>query len=125
VISVVALGSEPRDGKASTRVVAAVARGEAGLILSREASRLSRTDKDWCHLLEVCQIFDTLIADYEVQRAFDQFNAVDARNRLVAAELERRWNAKMEAREELQRKIASLETAQSPLSPADEEKILA
>src|SRR2546422_7755414 len=26
-------------------------------------SRLSRTDKDWCRLLEVCQIFGTLIAD--------------------------------------------------------------
>ena len=24
---------------------------------------LSRTDKDWCRLLEVCQIFGTLIAD--------------------------------------------------------------
>ena len=47
------------------RVVAAVARGEVGMILSREASRLSRTDRDWCHLLEVCQIFDTLIADEE------------------------------------------------------------
>jgi len=46
-------------------VVAAVARGEVGMILSREASRLSRTDRDWCHLLEVCQIFDTLIADDE------------------------------------------------------------
>jgi DNA invertase Pin-like site-specific DNA recombinase len=30
---------------------------------SREVSRLSRTDKDWCRLLEVCQIFGTLIAD--------------------------------------------------------------
>jgi BMFP domain-containing protein YqiC len=53
--------------------------------------------------------------DYEVQRAFDQFNAVDARNRLVAAELERRWNAKLEARENLKGKIAALETAQQPL----------
>ena len=35
------------------------------MILSREVSRLSRTDRDWCHLLEVCQIFDTLIADEE------------------------------------------------------------
>lgn len=62
--------------------------------------------------------------DYEVQRAFEQFNAVDARNRLVAAELERRWNTKMEAREELRRKIAVLEAAQRPLSPAEEESIL-
>jgi DNA invertase Pin-like site-specific DNA recombinase len=57
------LGAAPREG--FDRVVAAVARGEVGLILSREASRLSRTDRDWCHLLEVCQIFDTLIADGE------------------------------------------------------------
>ena len=32
-------------------------------MLSREVSRLSRTDRDWCHLLEVCQIFGSLIGD--------------------------------------------------------------
>lgn len=36
-----------------------------GIVLSREVSRLSRTDRDWCHLLEVCQLFDTLIGDEE------------------------------------------------------------
>jgi DNA invertase Pin-like site-specific DNA recombinase len=61
--------------------------------------------------------------DYEVQRAFDQFNAVDARNRLVAAELERRWNGKMEARVEIQAKLAALDASEQPLSSADEEKI--
>lgn len=30
---------------------------------SREVPRWSRTDKDWCHLLEACQVFDTLILD--------------------------------------------------------------
>lgn len=40
-----------------------VALGEAGIILSREVSRLSRTDQDWCRLLEVCQVFGTLIGD--------------------------------------------------------------
>jgi DNA invertase Pin-like site-specific DNA recombinase len=47
------------------RLIAAVAVGEVGMVLSREASRLSRTDKDWCRLLEVCQLFGTLIADAE------------------------------------------------------------
>lgn len=47
------------------RVISSVAMGEVGLLLSREVSRLSRTDKDWCHLLEVCQIFGTLIGDEE------------------------------------------------------------
>ena len=47
------------------RLLASVALGEVGIVLSREASRLSRTDKDWCRLLELCQIFDTLIGDGE------------------------------------------------------------
>src|ERR1700757_1368297 len=45
------------------RVLSWIALGEVGIVGSREVSRLSRTDKDWCRLLEVCQIFGTLIAD--------------------------------------------------------------
>lgn len=44
-------------------LIALVAKGEVGIVMSREVSRLSRTDKDWCRLLEICQIFDTLISD--------------------------------------------------------------
>ncbi len=58
-----AIGAAPREG--FERLIAAVALGEVGIVLSREVSRLSRTDKDWCHLLEVCQIFGTLIGDAE------------------------------------------------------------
>ena len=47
------------------QLVASVAVGEVGMILSREVSRLSRTDKDWAWLMEVCQLFRTLIADAE------------------------------------------------------------
>jgi DNA invertase Pin-like site-specific DNA recombinase len=69
-----AIGAGPREG--FERLVAAVALGEVGLVLSREVSRLSRTDKDWCHLLEVCQIFGTLIADadqsYDLELMDDQ-----------------------------------------------------
>src|SRR6266542_1044269 len=49
------LGARPREGFA--RLLASVALGEVGIVLSRELSRLSRTDKDWCHLMEVCQLF--------------------------------------------------------------------
>jgi DNA invertase Pin-like site-specific DNA recombinase len=45
------------------RVLSLVALGEVGIVGSRDVSRLSRTNKDWCRLLEVCQIFGTLIAD--------------------------------------------------------------
>jgi DNA invertase Pin-like site-specific DNA recombinase len=55
------IGSARREG--FERVLSSVALGEVGIIASREVSRLSRTDKDWCRLLEVCQIFGTLLAD--------------------------------------------------------------
>jgi DNA invertase Pin-like site-specific DNA recombinase len=55
------VGAKSRNG--FKQLLASVTLGEVGLILSREVSRLSRTDKDWCHLLELCQIFGTLIGD--------------------------------------------------------------
>jgi hypothetical protein len=45
---------------------------------------------------------------YEAQRACDQYNEVDPRYRLVAAELERRWNAKLEEVEAVQATLAAL-----------------
>src|SRR4029453_5557180 len=42
------------------KLLAAVALGEVGMVLSTEASRLSRTDKAWCHLLDICQVCGTL-----------------------------------------------------------------
>src|SRR5246127_2149102 len=58
------------------RVLSLVALGEVGIVGSRDVSRLSRTDKDWCRLLEVCQIFETLIADeqhiYDLNSLDDQ-----------------------------------------------------
>jgi DNA invertase Pin-like site-specific DNA recombinase len=56
-----AIGSICREG--FERVLSSVALGEVGIVVSREVSRLSRTDKDWCRLVEVCQIFGTLIGD--------------------------------------------------------------
>ncbi len=69
-----ATGAQAREG--FKRVLASVALGEVGIVLSRELSRLSRTDKDWCQLMELCQIFNTLIADaenlYDLNRLDDQ-----------------------------------------------------
>ena len=55
------MGSKERQG--FQRLLGSVALGEVGLVLSREASRLSRTQKDWGQFLELCQLFDTLIGD--------------------------------------------------------------
>src|ERR1700721_1355122 len=56
-----AIGAVYREG--FERVLSSVALGEVGIVASREVSRLSRTDKDWCRLVGVCQIFGTLIGD--------------------------------------------------------------
>src|SRR5215813_10789237 len=68
-----AMGSASREG--FERVLTSVALGEVGIIVSREVSRLSRTDKDWCRLFEVCQIFGTLIGDE--QQVYDLNNLDD------------------------------------------------
>ena len=57
------VGAPARDG--FEHVLAAVALGQVGIVFTRELSRLSRTDKDWCHLLEVSGIFNTLVGDHE------------------------------------------------------------
>jgi DNA invertase Pin-like site-specific DNA recombinase len=69
-----ALGAKIRGG--FTQLLGTVALGEVGMVLSIEVARLSRTDKDWCHLLELCQVFGTLIADadqiYDLSTMDDQ-----------------------------------------------------
>jgi DNA invertase Pin-like site-specific DNA recombinase len=57
------IGAKQREGFQS--LIASIALGEVGLVLSREVSRLSRTDKDWCQLQEVCQVFGVLVGDAE------------------------------------------------------------
>ena len=54
-----------KERKGFERLIASVALKEIGIILSREVSRLLRTDKDWCRLCEVCQVFGTLISNGE------------------------------------------------------------
>jgi len=56
-------GARAREG--FERLLASVAMGEVGIVFASELSRLLRTDKDWCHLMEMCQLFNTLIADAE------------------------------------------------------------
>jgi DNA invertase Pin-like site-specific DNA recombinase len=45
------------------RLVAEVGLGHVGLVLGVEMSRLARSNRDWHQLLEICSLFDTLIAD--------------------------------------------------------------
>ncbi len=61
------VGSKERVGFQA--LIASIALGEVGVVLSREVSRLSRTDKDWCQLQEVCQVFGVLLGDAD--RVYD------------------------------------------------------
>ena len=54
--------------------------------------------------------------DYEAQKAFEQYDTVDARNCLVAAELERRWNEKLQERETVKERLSRLEGTRRALS---------
>jgi DNA invertase Pin-like site-specific DNA recombinase len=47
------------------RLIAEIGLGKAGLVLSLDASRLARNNRDWHQLLELCSLFGVLIADGE------------------------------------------------------------
>ncbi|SMF36612.1 Site-specific DNA recombinase [Azospirillum oryzae] len=51
------------------KLIAEIGLGHAGLVLSLDASRLARNNRDWYQLIELCGLFGVLIADGE--RLFD------------------------------------------------------
>ena len=61
--------------------------------------------------------------EYEAKKAFEQYNSVDARNRLVAAELEHRWNQKLEDIEDTKRRVSSLDGERHSLSVEEEQRV--
>jgi DNA invertase Pin-like site-specific DNA recombinase len=65
-------------------------------------------------------------ARFEASRAHRQYDAVDPENRLVASNLERRWNDRLLAVRALEDQLAQLETASAkPLREIDRERLFA
>jgi DNA invertase Pin-like site-specific DNA recombinase len=63
-------------------------------------------------------------ARFEAARAFRQYDHADPENRLVAADLERRWNARLVALRALEDDLVTLEASNVPgLSASDREKL--
>lgn len=56
-------GSAERRG--FQKLMAEIGLGNAGLVVSLDASRLARNNRDWHQLLELCSVFAVLIADSE------------------------------------------------------------
>ena len=69
---------EPDRRQGFQRLLAEVSMDHVGLVLGLEMSRLSRTSRDWHHLLEVCALFGTLLADQD-----GVYDANDTNDRLL------------------------------------------
>ncbi len=80
------------------RLMTEVTLKHVGLVLGLELSRLSRSCKDWHHLIEVCGLFGTLLCDEDsiydpldsndrlllgMRGAMSEFELVTLRNRLI------------------------------------------
>ena len=87
--------SENRSG--FRRLLREVTMDHVGLVLGLELSRLSRSCKDWHHLVEVCGVFNTLLYDQDgvydandsndrlllgMKGAMSEFELITLRNRL-------------------------------------------
>jgi DNA invertase Pin-like site-specific DNA recombinase len=60
------LSGRPADARLGfQRLLAEVSMDHVGLVLDLEMSRLSRSSRDWHHLLEVCGLFGALLADQD------------------------------------------------------------
>jgi DNA invertase Pin-like site-specific DNA recombinase len=65
-------------------------------------------------------------ARFEASRAYRQYNAADPENRLVAGDLERRWNDRLVTLRTLEGGMTQLDTMDKPrLGPADRVRLLA
>ncbi|WP_422923323.1 recombinase family protein [Singulisphaera sp. PoT] len=79
------------------RLLAEVTMDHVGLVLGLEMSRLARSSKDWHHLIELCAMFGTLLADQDgvysptetndrlllgLKGTMSEFEAFTMRNRL-------------------------------------------
>jgi hypothetical protein len=87
---------------------------EAALQASAEAS----SDQD--EVLTALQR-ELQAAQYAAERSEKQYDLADPENRLVAEELERRWNAALERVEELQRRIAEEQDHRRQMTPPSAE----
>ena len=58
-------GADAQQRRGFQRLIAEVGLGRVGLVLSFDASRLARNNRDWHQLLELCSLFGVLIADSE------------------------------------------------------------
>ena len=62
-------------------------------------------------------------AEYEANRCFEQYNRVDPKNRLIAQNLENRWEQAQQKVEDLQQQLNQIRQACPPLSAEERERL--
>ena len=63
-------------------------------------------------------------AEYETERAYRQYNKVDPENRLVSAQLEKKWNSCLELTEEIKKRLSEKVKLVSPISAEEKKDLL-
>ena len=58
-------GTSATERKGFQYLIAEIGLSRVGMVISFDASRLARNNRDWYQLLELCGVFGTLIADSE------------------------------------------------------------
>jgi DNA invertase Pin-like site-specific DNA recombinase len=91
-------GKTAHDRSGFQRLMTEVSLNHVGIVLGLELSRLSRSNKDWHQLIDVCGIFQTLLGDQDgvydpvdsndrlllgMKGAMSEFELVTLRNRLI------------------------------------------
>jgi len=102
----IAFGGLRVDDAIEAEVLAALEPGAVAAAVEAEAQAAHHRDQVREALLR-----DLQAARYAADRAFRQYDAIDPANRLVAAELEARWNRALEQVAEVEAKIATHDAA--------------
>lgn len=96
-------GATAKSRTGFARLIGAVARGEVGIVIALEVTRLARNSPDWHHLIYLCRFSETLIADehtvYDPEHPSDRM-VLGIRGQMSELELEgsiermvsARWN---------------------------------
>lgn len=94
-------GAVPNLREGFGRLIGAVARGEVGIVVALEASRLARNSPDWHHLVYLCRWTQTLICDahtiYDPQLSADRM-VLGIRGQVSELELDNSIQRMVEAR---------------------------
>ena len=114
-----AFASATVDRRFSERILEVIS--PLGIEASLEAIEHLRSKQDERHAARLRKLEQL---EYEAQRAFEQYDEVDPRNRLVASELEQSWNQKLREVEQAQASLAELEAQTRSLSAEDRESLL-